>query len=318
MGSVVKNITSNPLKAITSTVGASMDPFNLTGYGGIPGVNSTKSTSGGGIIGDITGENAANAAIDAQKKGTGSANQALAQTYQQQQGYLNPYNDAGRDALAQLASGNIGSNYQQSAGYKAQMEAGQNAINNQMAARGLGNSGAALKALTSYSQDLANQDYQQYYQNESNRLSQLAGMGQSSANNLASAAGSYGSNLSNNYMGLGNATAAANIAQGNQFSNMIGQGAGLAALAFSDERLKTNVSVIDPKDIKEFRKNLTPYLFEYISTEHGEGQWAGVMAQDLEKSKLGKLLVVEDKDGNKQIDIKKAVSLLLALQAEVA
>ena len=100
-------------------------------------------------------------------------------------------------------------------------------------------------------------------------------------------------------MGLGNATAAANIAQGNQFSNMIGQGAGLAALAFSDERLKTNVSVIDPKDIKEFRKNLTPYLFEYISKEHGEGQWAGVMAQDLEKSKLGKLIVVEDKDGNK-------------------
>ena len=317
MGSVVKSITSNPLKAITSTVGASMDPFNLTGYGGIPGVNSTKSTSGAGIIGDITGENATNAAIAAQTKGTSSANQALANTYSQQQGYLNPYSDAGKNALSQLAGGNIGANYQQSPGYQAQMTAGQNAINNQMAARGMGNSGAALKALTSYSQDLANQDYQQYYQNESNRLSQLAGYGQNASNNLASAAGAYGSNLSNNYMGLGNATASANIAQGNQFSNLIGQGAGIAAM-FSDERLKTNVSVIDSKDIKEFRKNLTPYLFEYISNEHGEGQWAGVMAQDLEKSKLGKLLVVEDKDGNKQIDIKKAVSLLLALQAEVA
>ncbi len=317
MGSVVKDITSNPLKAITSTVGASMDPFNLTGYGGIPGVNSTKSTSGGGLIGDLTGENAANAAIAAQTKGIGSANQALAQTYQQQQSYLSPYSDAGKSALNQLASGNIMDGYKESDAYKFNLAQGQQAINNNLASRGMGNSGAAQKALLAHQTGLLSQDQQQYYNNEMNRLNQLAGMGQNASNNLASAAGSYGSNLSNNYMGLGNATAAANIAQGNQFSNMIGQGAGLAALAFSDERLKTNVSVIDSKDIKEFRKNITPYLFEYISKEHGEGQWAGVMAQDLEKSKLGKLLVVEDKDGNKQIDIKKAVSLLLALQAEV-
>lgn len=318
MGSAIKSITSNPLKAITSSVGASVDPFNLTGYGGIPGVNATKSISGGGIIGDITGENAANTAIDAQTKGMNSANKALTNSFDMQKSYLSPYNEAGVNALNSLAGGDFASNYQQSPGYQAQMTAGQNAINNQMAARGMGNSGAALKALTSYSQDLANQDYQQYYNNESNRLSQLAGFGSNASNNLASAAGSYGSNLSNNYMGLGNANAAAAINQGNQMSNLIGQGAGIAALAFSDERLKTDVSVIDPKDVKEFKKSLTPYLFEYISNEHGEGQWAGVMAQDLEKSKLGKLIVVEDKDGNKQIDIKKAVSLLLALQSEAA
>ncbi len=274
----------------------------------------------GDVWSDITGQTASKNAQKSQTAATNNANQALTSSYNSQVSYLNPYAGAGSAALDQLAGGNIGSNYQQSAGYQAQMEAGQNAINNQMAARGMGNSGAALKALTSYSQDLADQDYQQYYQNESNRLSQLAGMGQNAANNLASAAGSYGSNLSNNYMGLGNASAAAQIGQYNQMAGLATEGfkGGATALAFSDERLKTNVSVIDSKEIKEFRKNLTPYLFEYISKEHGEGQWAGVMAQDLEKSKLGKLVVLEDKDGNKQIDIKKAVSLLLALQAEVA
>lgn len=305
-------------KSLQQVVGGTLDPLNISGYGGIPGVNSNGRTLGD-LGNDVTGKTNMDRAMDAQKGATGNANAVLKDTYAQQQGYLQPTYDTGQSALQQLAGGNLMDNYKTSDAYKFNLAEGQNAINNNMAARGLGNSGAALKELTKYQTGLLSQDQQQHYNNEFNRLNALAGYGNNAANNMASAAGAYGSNLSNNIMGLGNATAAANIAQANNNTALLQQGLGLGAAAlFSDERLKTNIVAIDPKDIKEFRENLSPYLFKYINEEHGDGLWAGVMAQDLEKSKLGRLIVFEDKDGNKQINTKKAISLLLALQAEVA
>lgn len=268
---------------------------------------------------NIFGDNSTDKALAAQQQGTQNANQALNTGLQNQTEYLNPYNQAGLTAL-QMLTGDIGAGYQQSPGYQSQLAAGQTAINNGMAARGLGNSGAALKSLTKYSQDLADQDYQQYYNNEANRLNLLAGYGSNAANNLANASGNWAANTSNNYMGLGNAAGAANIAQGNQQANMLTQGikSGTAALMFSDERLKKNITPIPREDIAEMKKILKAYYFNYKNDEYGTGDWAGIMAQDLEKSKLGRFLVVENEQGQKTIDQNKVLSMFLATMAEEA
>lgn len=316
MGDVVKSV-GNVVSGVSKSVGLG----GLTGNMGLDVTGALMGSNGGNMLGALTGQNATDAAIAAQTKGMNSANTALNSTYQNQMKLQDPYHKQGLTALETLGGGqsSIMKDWQQDPGYQFQLEQGQNAINNSMAARGLGNSGAALKSLTNYSQGLASQEYDKVYNRNVGNLNTLLGAGQTATNNMTSATGAYGSNLSNNYMGLGNANAAAQIAQGNNMNNLIGQGMGIGAMAmFSDERLKTDVRVISADLIKEFRSKLRPYLFSYIEKSFGEGEWAGVMAQDLEKSELGRLLVFEDSAGHKQIDIKKTISLLLALEAEAA
>jgi hypothetical protein len=115
-------------------------------------------------------------------------------------------------------------------------------------------------------------------------------------------------------MGLANAQGAAAIGQAGQMSNLIGQG--MMAYAISDARAKTNVMEISKADLNEMKSHLRAYKFNYKDKVHGEGNWLGVMAQDLEKSKLGRMMVSEDANGLKRIDLRKAVSILLASMAE--
>jgi hypothetical protein len=295
--------------------GAWMDPLNISGHGGIPGVNS----GGNGLIGSLTGANATDAAKSAQQAGVQSANSALTDSYNRQQGILAPNAQLGNYAMSRLADGHLqdGNQVLQSdPGYQFRLDEGNKAISNAAAARGLGNSGGTLKALTKYGQDYASNEYNNSYNRQYNTLSQLAGYGQNSTNNLANAAGQYGMGIANNYTGGANAQAAAEIAKGNQISNLVGQGAGAAAMFFSDERLKKDLEPISKDDLSEMKKHLKAYAYKYKSEEHGEGQWIGVLAQDLEKSKLGRTLVYEDEDGFKNIDASKVLSLFLATMAE--
>lgn len=299
-------------KAFQQTVGASLDPFNISGYGGIPGINSNGRTLDN-LKDDVTGKTNMDRALAAQQGATGNANTVLGDTYKQQQGYLQPTYNTGQTALKTLAGGNIMDGYKASDAYQFQLGEGQKAINNSMAARGLGNSSAAMKEMARYSQGLASQDAQQYYNNEFNRLNTLAGYGNTAANNMASAAGAYGSNLSNNIMGLGNATAAANIAQANNNSALIGQGIGAGAMLLaSDKRVKKNIEEISESDRGEIGKVLKAYKFNYLTDEFGDGDWIGVMAQDLQKHPIGKTLVIENEQGILTIDTKKVLSMFLA------
>lgn len=265
----------------------------------------------------MSGGNAYTDAYNAQSGATGQANNALTNAYNSQVSYLNPYQQAGGQALSQLTSGNLvdSNSLQNDAGYQFRLKEGLNAINSSAAASGGLNSGATLKALTQYGQNFASNEYNNAYNREYNRLSQLAGYGSNASNNLASAAGQYGTNISNNYMGLGNAGAASSLAQANNQSNLIGQGVTAAAM-FSDERLKENIVEISKEDFAEMKKHLKAYAFNYRSKKYGEGNWVGVMAQDLEKSKLGRTLVVENENGEKTIDLRKVLSMFLATIAE--
>lgn len=265
---------------------------------------------------NIFGDNSTDRAIDAQTRGTNQANDILKQMYGTQQNLASPYNEAGLGALSSLASGDFAKNMEMDPGYQFRMKQGQNALQSSAAARGSLNSGATMKALQRYGQDFASNEYNNAYNRNYARLSQLAGLGANANQNLMNAAGNYGSQVSGNITGLANANASAQIAQANRTTGLIGDGIGAAAMYFSDVRLKENIVPLSKENIEEMKQHLKAFSFNYKLKEHGQGDWVGVMAQDLEKSRLGRTLVSHDEFGNKTIDIRKVLSMFLATMAE--
>lgn len=296
----------------------------------------------------ITGQNAKRE----QQEAADRANATQREMYDQTRADQQPWMDAGKSALSDLTrqmpelNRSFGeSDFKADPGYAFRMAEGQKAIERSAAARGGLSSGGTLKALTRYGQDTASNEYQNAYSrftndqsNRFNRLASLSGVGQASASNLMGANQNYGNQVSQNQLGMGNANAAYQMGIGNTLTGLTNQaisggtmvasggmsgGAGAArggssasGMMFSDERLKTDIVQISKADLQELRETIKPYAFKYKSESHGDGDWIGVMAQDLEKSKLGRTIVCEDAQGNKQVDLKKAMSLFLATMAE--
>src|SRR5690606_13801278 len=76
--------------------------------------------------------------------------------------------------------------------------------------------------------------------------------------------------------------------------------------------LKKNIKDGDDKASK-LLKSLKAYEYDYKDTEHGDGKQLGILAQDLEKTDYGKMLVSEDEDGNKKVDGAKLAGALAAM-----
>jgi len=83
----------------------------------------------------------------------------------------------------------------------------------------------------------------------------------------------------------------------------------------SDKNLKKEVKQ-SKKYVDEMLEKLKPYTFKYKNSKHGEGDRVGIMAQDLERSKMGKMLVKNTPEG-KAIDVKNAVGAVMASQARI-
>lgn len=114
------------------------------------------------------------------------------------------------------------SDFQADPGYAFRLSEGQKALDRQAAARGGLISGAALKAAQRYGQDAASQEftnafnrYQTNRENQLNPLLSLAGRAQVASNTLGSAAGQYGTNVGNMYLGTGEAQGNAMMAGAN-------------------------------------------------------------------------------------------------------
>jgi hypothetical protein len=99
-------------------------------------------------------------------------------------------------------------------------------------------------------------------------------------------------------------------------SGLVSGGVGALAALWSDEKLKTNISN-SSNDVDELLSHLTPYSYDYKNSKHGVGKHYSVMAQDLEKSEMGKTLVIDTAEG-KQLDLTKTVLALLATNAALA
>ena len=115
--------------------------------------------------------------------------------------------------------------YQEDPGYKFRLSEGQKALDRSASARGGLFSGAAGKALTNFNQESASQEYGKAYDryntnqtNLFNRLSGLAGTGQTAANNASNINVNAGNAASSAIAGQGNAIASGNAAANNAWS----------------------------------------------------------------------------------------------------
>jgi uncharacterized phage infection (PIP) family protein YhgE len=122
---------------------------------------------------------------------------------------------------------------QNEAGYQFGLNQGIGQLNNQLAARGMRNSGAALKAGNRYAQDYAGTKYDAAFNRaqtnrsaQLNPLQSLAGLGQSGASTIAQAGQNNANNVSQTQASLGNALGANYLAQGNALTSGINQAAG--------------------------------------------------------------------------------------------
>lgn len=301
----------------------------------------------GSTIEDYTGLNlsensAADRAVRAQREAADSANNMQAHMYDTTRADYAPWREAGVSALSQIQSDpnlfrsfNM-SDYQADPGYAFRMSEGQKALERSAAARGGLNSGATLKALTRYGQDMGSQEYQNAYNrftndqsNRFNRLSGLAGLGQTATGSITQAGQNYANVYGQNALNTGEMIGTAATTQAGQTNRLIdqvikaasknptygttGTGTGSTGTNFSDIRLKTDIHPVSNDDLRELRNAVKPYAFKYLKEEYGKGDYVGVMAQDLEKSKLGRQLVEVDENGHKTINNNKAISLLLAI-----
>ena len=160
--------------------------------------------------------------------------------------------------------------------------------------------------------------------------------GASALTNKANIQTQVGSDLANMSMNAGNVAAGGTAAQQNPYAvagkaaaSMLQQNAGevkgflkdVASSVFSDEDLKEDVGEITDDDIDEFLNNLKPKSFKYNETglDKGapEGEHTGIMAQDAEKSKIGRTLVEKDEEGYRKIDVPQTVGALLATSANL-
>jgi hypothetical protein len=108
------------------------------------------------------------------------------------------------------------SNFIKSPDYEFRRSEGARGTERSAAARGGAFSGNALRALTEFNSNLASTEYGNYF----NRLSSLAGIGQSATNTTAAYGAQHAANAGRNALAAGDARASGIIGQG----NAIGQG----------------------------------------------------------------------------------------------
>jgi len=111
---------------------------------------------------------------------------------------MQPYTNAGASANAKLqqllAQGFNPEDLASDSGYQFRLAQGQRSLGQSLAARGLGQSGAALKAAQEYGQNFANQEYTDAYNRWLANNQQLAGVANLGAN-AAKETGDYMSNI---------------------------------------------------------------------------------------------------------------------------
>lgn len=113
---------------------------------------------------------------------------------------------------------NAFSTFRQDPGYQWSVDQGSRALQNSAAARGVLNSGATAKALTTFGQGLADQQYGNYF----SRLQSLAGIGQSATNATQQAGNAFAAGSGQAIGNAGNARASGYIGSANAFAGGLG------------------------------------------------------------------------------------------------
>lgn len=188
------------------------------------------------IVGSaVVGAGASIAGSSAQSKAAGKSADTQLQMYRQTRDDLLPYNNAGQTATNML-TGQLGQltspivmdqqTLAKTPGYQFNLNQGLKSTQNSAAARGLGNSGAALKGAASYATGLADSTYQQQFNNavtnQTNAYNRLLGVS-SLGENAAAQTGAQGTTAAANagqaYQNAGTAQAAGYTGAANSLTN---------------------------------------------------------------------------------------------------
>lgn len=185
----------------------------------------------------FTGHKDAEAAESAAAAQEEAAQQALAlqrEMWEQQRADQQPWMQAGQatlaDLLRQMQGGGFDNRTDPSQlandpGFQFRMAEGQKALERSAAARGGLRSGATLKSLARYSQGVASDEFNNAWNrtetsnaNRYNRLANLAGVGQASAQHLGGLGQGFANSASSLYGAIGNANSAGIIGQANGYN----------------------------------------------------------------------------------------------------
>ena len=198
-----------------------------------------------GIGSAVAGVASSAMASGAQEDAAKRAQQTQLDMFNQVQQNLQPYMQTGTAAntnLQNLTGNTPGGNpltspllspitmdeatLQKTPGYQFNLQQGLESVQNSAAARGLGNSGAALKGAANYATGLADRTYQDQFNNaltnQSNQFNRLLGLtqlGQTSAAGVSSAGITTGQGVASSQLAGGQAAAAGILGAGNALSS---------------------------------------------------------------------------------------------------
>jgi hypothetical protein len=144
-----------------------------------------------GGVNTLLGAHTANQAADAESAAMQAAIEEQRRQYDTTRADWAPWMESGRDALTQM--GDPGKYFAASPDYNFVRGEGTRGVENSFAARGLGQSGNALKALTEFNQNLASGEFGNWF----NRQSVRAGMGSTGTGNVTNAGQNTANNVSN-------------------------------------------------------------------------------------------------------------------------
>lgn len=194
---------------------------------------ATVGAAGLGLAGGMMSADASKDAAAMQAAAADRATQLQREIYNQNREDQEPWRKAGAEALSGLGNSDFQRDFTTrdfdvDPGYNFRMAEGQKAIERSAAARGGLNSGANMKALAKYGQGLASEEYGNAYNRFNsdrdrrfNRLSSVAGIGQTANSANAQSGQNFANQAGSNMMGAANAQGAASIASSNAWGNAL-------------------------------------------------------------------------------------------------
>jgi hypothetical protein len=191
----------------------------------LPSISVPTAIIGSAVIGGAATAIGASSAAGAQRDAAARAQKTQMDMFGQSKELLKPYSDQGLEAYGTLnkllgvgGSEDMTKTLESLPGYQFTLDQGLKSTQSGYAAKGLGNSGAALKGAANYSTGLA----QGYYDRYANQLRDSSQIGANAASSLAGNALQTGQGVASSQIGAGNATAGAATATGNAFGSTAG------------------------------------------------------------------------------------------------
>ena len=253
--------TAGGLAATQAAAGLGAGAGAAAGGGMLAGLGSNALLSSGllagsNIIGGLYGGAAARNAAQAQMDAANQANELAYRIYQQNRADQMPFMASGAAALEGVMGGlQPGGRFTrefspedfnrgQDPGYAFRMSEGMKALERSAAARGGLLSGATMKGIQRYGQDMASQEYQNAFNrfqinrgNQLNPLLSIAGLGQTSTGQAGQQATNYANQAMGNITGSGNANAAGQIGQANALTSGIAGGLGQGINFYQNQQI---------------------------------------------------------------------------------